>query len=141
MYFSTIAAAILPLVAMTVAAPAPFTKRTPGSVTLCTGPDHTGDCLTRTFDDWEQCHTLTGDLAPFYHNLGTFAPDAGALCRVTNTAESCTTHGDLFVENPEGANLLDVNGVDYGSTATSFLCQRCNSCTGGGFSNSTVARL
>ncbi|OJD35157.1 uncharacterized protein BKCO1_1900066 [Diplodia corticola] len=128
-YLAAIVAAVAPLVALSAAAPATdsmpngFVKREVGQVTFCTGPDSTGDCMTQTYAT-NQCIVLP---APYNGNVLTFIPDHGNLVRITNSAETCTLHGDLFLEFPGSTQFDDYNGVDY-SNATSFLIQRCDSC-------------
>ncbi|GME53119.1 allantoate permease [Neofusicoccum parvum] len=94
-------------------------KRTPGNIYICTGANWTGTCGSKV-QPFDTCIKLT---APYYHNIGSFGPDAGALCRITYTAESCTTHGDLFAQYPGIADLYNYNGVDVGHSITSWLCQ------------------
>ena len=52
----------------------------------------------------------------------------------SSTADSCTPHGDAFVQYPGVTDLYsytDVNGnmIDAGNSMTSFLCQECTACT------------
>ncbi|KAK0654091.1 hypothetical protein DIS24_g5467 [Lasiodiplodia hormozganensis] len=129
MQFLATIAAIVPFLALASAAPATnnlpngFVKRDVGKVKICTGPDSTGECLEQTYPT-NQCIILP---EPYNGNVLTFIPDAGNLVRVTNSAESCTLHGDLFLEYPGSTQFDDYNGVDY-SNATSFLIQRCDAC-------------
>ncbi|OCK79283.1 hypothetical protein K432DRAFT_383206 [Lepidopterella palustris CBS 459.81] len=109
----------------------PLAKRTPGSIYMCTGSNWTGHCSYAVYT-FNTCHILT---APFYKNIGSFGPDAGALCRITYTADTCTTHGDAFVQTPGVSDLYDFadpatgKNIDAGVAMTSFYCQECSSCT------------
>ncbi|EKG21626.1 hypothetical protein MPH_01060 [Macrophomina phaseolina MS6] len=128
-YLTALAAAIVPFVAITAAAPPTanlpngFVKRDVGQVTFCTGENYTGECLTQTYTT-NRCIVLP---APYNKNVKTFVPDHGNLVRVTNSAESCTMHGDLFLEWPGSIQFNNFEGVDY-SNATSFLVQQCDNC-------------
>ncbi|KAH7139235.1 hypothetical protein B0J11DRAFT_38597 [Dendryphion nanum] len=105
--------------------------RAPGDVLICTGENYTGDCQTLSVP-YNTCQTLS---APFYKNVGSIKPDAGAFCRITYSAETCTSHGDAFIDPTPGAPTLrhftNVNGevIDAGSQITSFLCQECTACS------------
>jgi thiamine biosynthesis lipoprotein ApbE len=55
---------------------------------------------------------------------------------VSSTADTCTLHGDAFIDPTPGApdlhHFLDpATGqvIDAGSQMTSFLCQQCTTCT------------
>jgi hypothetical protein len=62
----------------------PPTKRkapelTQHQVTICTGANYSGNCTYQVVS-FNQCNILQ---APYFKSVGTFAPDAGALCRIT----------------------------------------------------------
>ncbi|KAL1639731.1 hypothetical protein SLS58_007629 [Diplodia intermedia] len=128
-YLTVIAAAIAPFVALSSAAPPTsnlpngFVKREVGRVTFCTGANSTGECLTQTYAT-NQCILLPDE---YKKNVRTFIPDHQNLVRITHSADSCTTHGDLFLEWPGSAQFNDYEGVDY-SDMTSFLIQGCTGC-------------
>ncbi|KAK8195064.1 hypothetical protein HDK77DRAFT_479661 [Phyllosticta capitalensis] len=127
--FTTIATALVSLVSLSAAAPASeqiFEKRQDtiaGSVTICTGANYSGDCYTQNYTS-NACNVLP---APYFENVLTFAPGHEILCRITNTQDTCTTHGDLFIEYPGSTQLDNYNGINY-SNMTSFLCQKCTNC-------------
>ncbi|KAF2473290.1 uncharacterized protein BDR25DRAFT_302244 [Lindgomyces ingoldianus] len=125
-------ASFLSLLTLNSAAPTQVESRTPGNVLICTGEDYTGTCETISAPFYT-CQKLE---APYFKNVGSFRPDAGAYCRITYTADSCTTHGDAFIWPDSGAPNLhhwdDVatgQNIDAGSMMTSFLCQECSGCT------------
>ncbi|KAF2111750.1 hypothetical protein BDV96DRAFT_602799 [Lophiotrema nucula] len=127
----TFTIALAALTAITSAAPT-LETRTPGSVLICTGENYTGEC-ERLQVPFNTCQQLA---APYRNNVGSFRPDVGAYCRITYTAEKCTTHGDAFVEPTPGAPTLHHfddpatgTNMDAGSNMTSFLCQECTNCT------------
>ncbi|KAK7531778.1 hypothetical protein IWX49DRAFT_594045 [Phyllosticta citricarpa] len=127
MHTFTIATALVSLLSLSAAAPT-LEKRedepvVAGEVTICTGANGSGDCSTKEYIS-NECNILP---APYYKNVLTFAPGHQILCRVTNTQDSCTTHGDLFIEYPGSAQFDNYNGKDY-SKMTSFLCQKCTNC-------------
>ncbi|KAF1942782.1 hypothetical protein EJ02DRAFT_488350 [Clathrospora elynae] len=74
---------------------------------------------------------------PYFHNVGSFKPSVGSFCRITYTRDSCTAHGDAFVNPTPGAPTMHTNftdpadgeNVDVGSMMSSFLCQECLNCT------------
>lgn len=80
-YLTALAAAIVPFVAITAAAPPTanlpngFVKRDVGQVTFCTGENYTGECLTQTYTT-NRCIVLP---APYNKNVKTFVPDHGNL--------------------------------------------------------------
>jgi hypothetical protein len=127
MHTFTIATALVSFLSLSAAAPT-LEKREDkpvlaGEVTICTGANGSGDCSTKEYS-FNECNILP---APYYKNVLTFAPGHQILCRVTNTQDSCTTHGDLFIEYPGSAHFDKYNGKDY-SKMTSFLCQKCTGC-------------
>ncbi len=99
-------------------------KRTPGGIFICTGENYSGTCGYKV-QPFNQCIVLD---SPYYHNIGSFGPDRGALCRLTTSAPTCTTHGDAFIQYPGTGNLRNYNGVNVGDYITSFLCQECTNC-------------
>ncbi|KAK7519182.1 uncharacterized protein IWZ02DRAFT_245298 [Phyllosticta citriasiana] len=147
MHTFTIATALVSFLSLSAAAPT-LEKREDkpvlaGEVTICTGANGSGDCSTKEYS-FNECNILP---APYYKNVLTFAPGHQILCRVTkyelpkllvpifhvltvfiiSTQDSCTTHGDLFIEYPGSAHFDKYNGKDY-SKMTSFLCQKCTGC-------------
>ncbi|OCL04904.1 hypothetical protein AOQ84DRAFT_299935 [Glonium stellatum] len=106
-------------------ASSPLEKRTPGGIYICTGANYSGTC-GYAVQPFNTCIELT---SPWYHNIGSFGPDQGALCRLTISAETCTAQGDAFVQYPGTPDLRNYNGVDIGDSITSFLCQECTACT------------
>ncbi|KAF2808501.1 uncharacterized protein BDZ99DRAFT_56983 [Mytilinidion resinicola] len=122
-------AALAALLTLAAALPTESKRATPGGVKFCTGENSTSDCEYAVYD-YNTCHTLA---APYYKNVGSIVVDSGAFCRITYTAESCTLHGDAFINPPGEATLhhfTDAEGVvvDAGAAITSFLCQECTSC-------------
>ncbi|KAK8173677.1 hypothetical protein IWX90DRAFT_484611 [Phyllosticta citrichinensis] len=127
MHAFTVAAALVSIVSLSAAAPT-IEKRQDvdieaGQVIICTGANNSGDCYTKTYKS-NECNILP---APYYQNVLTFAPGRQILCRVTNSQNSCTTHGDLFIQYPGSTQFDNYNGIDY-SNMTSFLCQKCTNC-------------
>ncbi|KAF2678450.1 hypothetical protein K458DRAFT_317008 [Lentithecium fluviatile CBS 122367] len=108
----------------------PLDARAPGDVTFCTGENYTGECTTLSVPFYE-CQKVP---AEFAGNVGSFKVDAGAYCRITYTADTCTPHGDAFIwpdtNAPTLHHYVDVQGnvVDAGASLTSFLCQVCTAC-------------
>ncbi|KAF2191387.1 hypothetical protein K469DRAFT_656235 [Zopfia rhizophila CBS 207.26] len=127
------AATLLSLFAVSTALPTEKVEaRTPGNVKICTGANYTGECITVSAP-FNQCQKLS---APYLENVGSFKPDAGAFCRITYTADSCTPHGDAFIDPTPGAPDLHHfddpatgQNIDAGSKMTSFLCQECTGCS------------
>jgi uncharacterized protein involved in propanediol utilization len=75
-------AAIMSLVAITSALPtSTLEARTDGAVDVqvCTGENYTGECTTISAV-YNQCNVLP---EPFFNNVGSLKPAAGALCRIT----------------------------------------------------------
>ncbi|KAK7544655.1 uncharacterized protein J3D65DRAFT_610294 [Phyllosticta citribraziliensis] len=127
MHVFTVAAALVSIFSLSAAAPT-IEKRQDvdteaGQVTICTGANNSGDCSTKTYKS-NECNILP---APYYQNVLTFAPGHQILCRVTNSQDSCTTHGDLFIQYPGSTQFDNYNGINY-SNMTSFLCQKCTNC-------------
>ncbi|KAF1978310.1 hypothetical protein BU23DRAFT_595538 [Bimuria novae-zelandiae CBS 107.79] len=54
--------------------------------------------------------------------VGSVQVESGALCRLTYSATTCTTHGDVFVFPDTPADDLT------NETVTSYLCQTCTGC-------------
>jgi hypothetical protein len=80
MQFLTSTAALLTLLPF-LAAAAPLESPTPpGNVLLCTGANYTGECTTINSQPFNKCQQIP---APYFKNLGSIKPDAGAYCRIT----------------------------------------------------------
>ncbi|ORY17753.1 hypothetical protein BCR34DRAFT_596628 [Clohesyomyces aquaticus] len=119
---------VLSLLALTSASP---TRRTPGNVTICTEANYAGTCETISVP-FNDCQQLA---APYFKNVGSFKVDAGAYCRITYTADTCTMHGDSFIFPDTNAPDLrhwddPATGtiIDAGAGFTSFKCQMCTNC-------------
>ena len=121
---------LLSLASAITALPAVEKRQNPTSTTvkLCTGINFTGFCQTFV-NDFNTCTQIP---APLRKSTGSFDPGHQALCRLTTTADSCTAHGDVFIDNGPINNLYWYNATgtpeNYGNSATSFLCQECTNC-------------
>ncbi|KAF2791537.1 hypothetical protein K505DRAFT_248723 [Melanomma pulvis-pyrius CBS 109.77] len=131
----TFTTAILSLVAISSALPtSSMEARAEGAVDVqvCTGENYTGECTTISAA-FNECQVLPG---PYLNNVGSLKPAAGAFCRITYTAATCTLHGDAFIDPTPGAPDLHhfddpATGanIDAGSSLSSFLCQECTGCS------------
>ncbi|KAF2239645.1 hypothetical protein EV356DRAFT_528226 [Viridothelium virens] len=130
MQYSSALVSLLSLAISITALPAAEKRQNPTSttVTLCTGIGFTGFCQTFA-NEFETCTQIP---APLLKSTGSFNPGPQALCRLTTSADTCTPHGDLFIDNGPIDNLYWYNGTgefeNYGNSATSFLCQQCTNC-------------
>ena len=122
---------LLFLAAATTISALPQGSATDLSVQVCTGENYIGDCKT-LYVAPDTCQQLPG---LFRKNIGSFKPGPKTLCRITYTADTCTMHGDAFVD-PEGVATLHTDFTDpatgeeedVGNLMTSFLCQPCSTC-------------
>ena len=103
----------------------------PSSVQICTGENYTGNCETLIVAP-ETCYTIP-DI--YKGNVGSLLPEPGLLCRITYTQDTCSLHGDAFVDNtgaPDLHHFVDPSTgdvVDAGAELKAFLCQPCSACT------------
>ncbi|CRK20634.1 hypothetical protein BN1723_002611 [Verticillium longisporum] len=106
-----------------------LSKRSPGSVYMCTEPEWAGECARVAIPISYTCQVIP---APFTYNLGSIGPDRGALCRITTVSSqsSCDAHGDIFVEFPGVRNLFSFKEQNYGKDAHHIECQECTACQG-----------
>ncbi|KAF2016087.1 hypothetical protein BU24DRAFT_193328 [Aaosphaeria arxii CBS 175.79] len=128
--FAAAILAIVPLIAAAPACPAPAPEVT-GNVRICTGENYTGTCISVEAPN-NQCQQLSD---PYLKNVGSFKVSPGWQCRITYSAETCTLHGDAFIQpTPSAPNLHEFNNpatgetVDAGNQITSYLCQECTAC-------------
>ncbi|KAF2268024.1 hypothetical protein CC78DRAFT_565808 [Lojkania enalia] len=130
----TFAATFVPFIIAVSALPTSnIQAHIPGDILVCTGENYTGDCTTLSGLPFNECQPLP---EPYFKNVGSFKPEAGAFCRITYTADSCTPHGDAFIWPTDGApNLHQFDDpatgetTNAGSRMTSFLCQQCTGCS------------
>ncbi|KAF2727166.1 hypothetical protein EJ04DRAFT_147953 [Polyplosphaeria fusca] len=116
---------------LAVASAAPLEARADSAVLVCTEANWGGECETIPVT-WNQCAQLP---SKFLKNVGSLKPSTGQFCRVTYTADTCTTHGDAFIDPTPGAPDLHhfedpatQEVIDAGSKITSLLCQQCTGC-------------
>ncbi|KAK5989908.1 hypothetical protein PT974_08171 [Cladobotryum mycophilum] len=102
----------------------PIRKRELGGVLICTGANATGACDYKVYE-MNKCHQLE---APFYENVGTFAPDGEPFfCfpRIGNCGSICTSPtGCTFgAVNFTYEHKYDIAAIKWNTYFRSFDCQ------------------
>ncbi|KAG7153196.1 hypothetical protein HYQ46_011750 [Verticillium longisporum] len=88
-----------------------LSKRSPGSVYMCTEPEWAGECARVAIPISYTCQVIP---APF----------------TVSSQSSCDAHGDIFVEFPGVRNLFSFKEQNYGKDAHHIECQECTACQG-----------